>query len=190
MKTFNGDPALKERLLARAIEHREHDNYLSGAYWTSDGQGTWKGCSIGCLSHEVNQPRERVEDRDGYYCYEDRQLMVERVEEEFFLPRWFLFSCEAAFEGAYQGLTFAEEYGDPYRGPDHTRVTEELIKAVPVGAEFPDFQPPGMGHQLGWNEGSFAQVLDYIESLAPEPQAIPRKEGEAEAEPVSERNAV
>ena len=40
----------KESVLARLEEHRELDEIVQGLYWV--GNGSWKGCAVGCLTHD------------------------------------------------------------------------------------------------------------------------------------------
>ena len=46
MRAFHGDPAVKEKYLARVKAHREADEIIKGLYW-EDG----KGCAVGCTIH-------------------------------------------------------------------------------------------------------------------------------------------
>lgn len=58
MKTFHGDPAIKERYLARVEAHRQADELVKGA----TGQGG-KGCAVWCTLNAYNH--EAYEDQLG-----------------------------------------------------------------------------------------------------------------------------
>jgi len=69
MKTFHGDPQIKEKYLARVRAHRAADEIVKGQYWQEG-----KGCAVGCTIHsrqhdayekELGIPSElaRLEDR-------------------------------------------------------------------------------------------------------------------------------
>jgi len=59
-RAFYGDPALKQRFLERAADHRAADQIVHGVYWRTDerwddSKAEYKavniGCAVGCLSH-------------------------------------------------------------------------------------------------------------------------------------------
>ena len=59
MKSFHGDPKIKEKYLARVKAHLQADEIVKGTYW-EDG----KGCAVGCTIHG-----------DDHYAYE-RELGI------------------------------------------------------------------------------------------------------------------
>ena len=49
--SFRGDPAIKEKYLARVHAHREADQIIQGRYWAKDRDGQFRGCAVGCTLH-------------------------------------------------------------------------------------------------------------------------------------------
>lgn len=47
--SYNNDPALKEKYLARVSAHAEADEIIKGQYWENG-----KGCAVGCTIHSSN----------------------------------------------------------------------------------------------------------------------------------------
>ena len=51
---FHGDPAIKERYLARVRTHRAADDIIRGTYGRAEGASGWRGCAVGCTLHGEN----------------------------------------------------------------------------------------------------------------------------------------
>ena len=86
MKAFHGDPAVKEKYLARLMAHHEADEIIQGRGW--DGS---HGCAVGCTLN-------------GY----DHQA----YENELGLPRWLAHLEDQIFEGlpAVDAQRFAVDF--------------------------------------------------------------------------------
>ena len=74
MFAYHNDQTIKDKYVARAIEHRKADEILQGyGYWI-DG----KGCAIGCLAHVNSGAHEALEADVGI------PLMVSRLADVIF----------------------------------------------------------------------------------------------------------
>ena len=56
MIAFHGDPATKEKYIARVRAHREADRLVQGEIWDGD-----KGCAVGCTLESYEHERYPVE---------------------------------------------------------------------------------------------------------------------------------
>lgn len=56
MKAFHNDPKIKEKYLARVIEHRKADDIEKGIYWENG-----KGCAVGCTIHGHEHKKYEIE---------------------------------------------------------------------------------------------------------------------------------
>lgn len=72
MITYHGDPAVKEKYLARIRAHRDADNIIQGIGWENG-----KGCAVGCTLEKY--------DHDAY-------------ESELGIPRWLAHVEDRLFE--------------------------------------------------------------------------------------------
>lgn len=58
MLAFHGRQRVKDALLAKLAEHREHDEFVQGfykmEYRSKAGESRFKGCAVGCTIHETN----------------------------------------------------------------------------------------------------------------------------------------
>ena len=85
MKAFHGDPAIKERYLARVRAHRAADELVRGQYW-EDGKGCAVGCTIhsddhGAYERELGIPREIAQLEDGIFEGLPNDLAISWPEE-------------------------------------------------------------------------------------------------------------
>jgi hypothetical protein len=109
-QAFHNDPEFKSQLVAAAIEHRKSDDYIAGAY--AEGNGRFRGCSVGCSLHDVQKLRGvKVVDHG------DHELLAQTLG----VPEWLCRLQDSIFEGL----------------PDdkRSRWTERLYAAIPIGAD-------------------------------------------------------
>ena len=118
MKAFNGDPALKAALIAKATQHRLADAYRQGSYgWMESG--LFKGCSLGCTIHDINQIKD-LSGKTNDHAFLAQQLGI---------PEFITALQDKIFEGLAPDLAH--------------HWTERLLTAIPVEADLtpllPDF---------------------------------------------------
>ena len=49
---YHGDAALKASVLAQMAEHRKQDQIAQGFYWRNGDGKPFRGCAVGCLTHD------------------------------------------------------------------------------------------------------------------------------------------
>lgn len=110
MKTFNGDPKLKEELLEFIKWHEEQDKIVQGTY----GVGTekdWKGCAVACSIKSLNMKHGKKLLTDNHSVYEtELGIPIGLAELE---------------DGIFEGMTAREAKKWPYR----------FMNAIPVGVD-------------------------------------------------------
>ena len=86
MKAFHGDPAIKEKYLARLKAHHEADEIIQGTGWENG-----RGCAVGCTLNNYS-----------HVAYED----------ELGLPEWLAYLEDRIFEGlpAVEAKQFAVDF--------------------------------------------------------------------------------
>ena len=112
MLSFNNDPALKEKFVKLAKEHREKDMLLAGTYSTVDSKGKFKGCSVGCFAYDIQQ--ETV-------CTPVYTKPHSIVSNYFHIPQWLVRAQDIIFEYL----------------PENERVDWHIqfAEAIPVGVD-------------------------------------------------------
>jgi hypothetical protein len=56
---YNGDRKLKAKLISQIRAHRKAEQLIKGSYWIGNGSG--KGCAVGCLTHEAGGGHKKYE---------------------------------------------------------------------------------------------------------------------------------
>lgn len=56
LRSFHGDPAVKEKYLGRVRAHAAADELIHGVYWEGG-----KGCAVGCTVHSGDHTAYEVE---------------------------------------------------------------------------------------------------------------------------------
>jgi hypothetical protein len=113
---WHGDPALKERIVARMKQHREADAFVHGLYQRLDSKLAlgYKGCAIGCAL-DPQEPDSIGEGRRPYGGW------WAEVERQFGIPEDVAEMIDDNFECLGR--------------PDDANFAVEVLEAVPVGAD-------------------------------------------------------
>lgn len=116
---WHGDPALKERIVARMKQHREADAFVHGLYQRFDSKLAlgYKGCAIGCALDK--QPPD---DEDGPpYGQRPEHGWWGEVHRQFGIPE----DVAELIDDNFEVLT----------APDDAAFAVDALDAVPVGAD-------------------------------------------------------
>ena len=122
MTAWNGDPALKERIVARMHQHRRDDAFVQGIYQQLDVELPlgYRGCAVGCLLDK--KPDGQPDHTGGNGWHND-------VEREFGIPS----DVAGILDDLFEFHT---------TGPDnHARASDfavAAVEAIPTGADLAD----------------------------------------------------
>lgn len=90
---YNNDPQLKASAVELAASHAQQDSLQSGIYGHLKRDGTFTGCSVGCMAHDLDPTR--AEDALAHEDYHDLHRIV---SEELGLPLWLIEVEDRLFE--------------------------------------------------------------------------------------------
>ena len=111
--TYKNDAAFKAMFVAETIKHRKADELIKGTYGQG-GNGTFKGCAVGCAIETINNQLGKSYDNSAHSV----------LEEESLYPEWLAHLQDTIFEGLEESLS--------------QTWPERFSKAIPVGVEFTD----------------------------------------------------
>jgi len=111
--TYKNDAAFKAMFVAETIKHRKADELIKGTY-EQGGNGTFKGCAVGCAIETINNQLGKSHDNSDHSV----------LEEESLYPEWLAHLQDTIFEGLEESLS--------------QTWPERFSKAIPVGVEFTD----------------------------------------------------
>lgn len=77
MRSFHGDPAIKEKYLSRVIAHRKADAIIQGTGWENG-----KGCAVGCTLESYDHSRYPIELGLPKWLAHLEDAIFERLEKE------------------------------------------------------------------------------------------------------------
>lgn len=97
---YHGDPAIKERYLARVRAHRAADDIIRGTYGSANGSASgWRGCAVGCTIHGEDHAAYELELGIPEALAHLEDTLFERMPEER-APDWPLEFLESIPVGA------------------------------------------------------------------------------------------
>ena len=111
--TYKNDAAFKAMFVAETIKHRKADELIKGTYGQG-GNGTFKGCAVGCAIETINNQLGKSYDNSDHSV----------LGEESLYPEWLAHLQDTIFEGLEESLS--------------QTWPERFSKAIPVGVEFTD----------------------------------------------------
>ena len=91
VRAFEGSMT-KAEVLQRVAEHKAADRIIQGHYWEEGGDGVFRGCAVGCLTHSIDSTTEEGAGRHDLF------------PELFGLPEWFAHLVDAIHEGLPAGM--------------------------------------------------------------------------------------
>ena len=111
--TYKNDAAFKAMFVAETIKHRKADELIKGTYGQG-GNGTFKGCAVGCAIETINNQLGKSYDNSDHSV----------LGEESLYPEWLAHLQDTIFEGLEESLS--------------QTWPERFSKAIPVGVKFTD----------------------------------------------------
>jgi hypothetical protein len=116
MRTYHGNAAFKAAFLAELARHEAADHLVQGMYGRLAGDGTFRGCGVGCSLASLNALAGRpVTERTDQHA---------RYPTELGWPQWLAYVEDAIFEGLPKSLA--------------RTWPRRLSEAVPVGVAIPE----------------------------------------------------
>ena len=115
LQAWHNDVSLKTKMLQKAKEHREADEYSKGTYGRYE-EGEFKACSVGCSVRDLD-PERNIEHLG------DHEYLAEQLGVPLFITK----IQDTIFERLSEG--------------ESMKWTERLFEAIPVGADLTSVMP-------------------------------------------------
>ncbi len=169
MKLFDGDTALKDKMVERARQHRMADRVVQGDYGImTEDEREWRGCAIGCLATSTTAFRPMANSEEG----------AQRMANEFHIPENLAYFAEAAFEGQQFDKTWPEKFAASLPvGVELTNdeVAEWAYEYLCENATGLDHRPDSPEDAIdwlkagnGWSREARNFIMDKLASITPD----------------------
>lgn len=135
MKAFNGSQEFKDQLLDLDQNHQEMDQYRKETFGYIENDGIFRGCSVGCLINDI----------DPNHDNSDHEFLAEKLG----VPVFVTILQDAFFENL----------------EDSSKWTEDLLTAIPVGADLTPVLPKFLKHVVELNPVDADWYRDVIAVL-------------------------